>query len=151
MLQGSPRLFVDLDAMFLQLLFGTLLGLLASVGVVQSGLVTAEDAIGVLAGLVDRAIVTNRAVDVAILDVLNDLTGVLLRLLRGVGVGDVGLVAADNIAQVLAGRHVAEEYAEGRFECDGLWKRLLRRNRGGLLGLYTPTGDRGNDLMSRTL
>jgi len=72
MLQGSPRLFVDLDAMFLQLLFGTLLGLLASVGVVQSGLVTAEDAIGVLAGLVDRAIVTNRAVDVAILDVLND-------------------------------------------------------------------------------
>jgi len=34
---------------------------------------------------------TTRGVDVAILDVLNDLTGVLLGLLRGVGVGDVGL------------------------------------------------------------
>lgn len=34
---------------------------------------------------------TTRGVDVAILDILNDLAGVLLGLLRGVGVGDVGL------------------------------------------------------------
>ena len=101
--------------------------------------------------------VTTRVVDVAILDLVNDLTGVLLRLLRGVGVGDVGLkvwvcqgthmpgkvgwstylVAANNVAEVLVRRHVVEEYAEGRFECDGLWKRLLRRRRGSLPGLYT--------------
>lgn len=34
---------------------------------------------------------TLREVDVAILDFLNDLTGMFLGLLRGVGVGDVGL------------------------------------------------------------
>lgn len=37
------------------------------------------------------SLATAGEVDVAILDFLNDLTGVLLRLLRGVGVGDVGL------------------------------------------------------------
>lgn len=47
------------------------------------------------------------------------------------------LVATDDVAGILYRGHVVGEYAEDRFECDGLLKRLLRRKRGGWLGLYT--------------
>lgn len=70
---------------------------------------TADDAVGLLArligsmtggGMIDTTmlkmsgmnlLVTTREVDVATLDVLDDLTGMLLGLLGGVGVGNVGL------------------------------------------------------------
>jgi len=70
---------------------------------------TAEHAVNLLAGLIggiaNRGAIctsmprvdgmnllgTTREVDVATLDVLNDLTGMLLGLIGGVGVGDVGL------------------------------------------------------------
>ena len=70
---------------------------------------TADDAVGLLARLIGsmtggdmidttmlkmggmNLLVTTREVDVATLDVLDDLTGMLLGLLGGVGVGNVGL------------------------------------------------------------
>lgn len=41
------------------------------------------------------------------------------------------------------------EYERDVFECGGLWKRLLREERGGLFSFYTATGGRGNELMGR--
>jgi len=76
---------------------------------VQSGLQTTEHAVDLLTRLVggmanDKAVgsiywkhgkdllaTIRRGVDVAILEVLDDLTGVLLRIVGGVGVGDIGL------------------------------------------------------------
>ena len=50
------------------------------------------------------------------------------------------LVATDDIAWILGRGHIAEEYAGDVVGCGGLRKRLVRRNRAGLLGLYTSTG-----------
>lgn len=56
----------------------------------QGGLEPANHAVDLLSGVVGGASRSGK-VDVSILDVLNDLTRVFLRLVRGVGVGDVGL------------------------------------------------------------
>jgi len=112
---------------------------------------------------------TTREVYVATLDVLNDLTGMLLGLIGGVGVGDVGLkdlvhqttcAEESELAHVPCGhrRHCLgscqETYCRsvwrGVFGCGGLWKRLLRRKQAGSLGLYTWTGVQTGDLMGWT-
>ena len=99
---------------------------------------------------------TRSKVGVAVLNLLDGLSRVLLRLVRGVGVGDVGLgsftcqptdgspgalftylVTADDVAWVLDRRHIAEVYVEDVFGCGGLWKRMLRGERACLLSLYT--------------
>ena len=112
---------------------------------------------------------TAREVNVATLNVLDDLTGMLLGLVGGVGVGDVGLrnlvyqtscTGKSELAHIPCGhrrhclgscqRTCCRKVWRGVFGCGGLWKRLLRRKQAGSLGLYTSTGVQGGDLMGWT-
>lgn len=76
----------------------------------QGSFETADDTVDLLAGVIGGMIATTGAeVSLTALDFLKDLTRMVLGLFRSVGVVDVGLVAADDVAWVLGrGRHFVE-------------------------------------------
>jgi hypothetical protein len=71
----------------------TELGWPQKIRTVQGGLESANHAVGLLSGVVGGR---GGLVDVAGLKVLDDLSRVLFRLVRGVGVGDIGLWNVEN-------------------------------------------------------